>query len=80
MCYPLDEFTGASQVSEWISVKDRLPDKNAWKIYAVLTDSEELRKYQVAWFNNSDKTFRLQEFPNNPIKVTHWMSLPVPPK
>ena len=30
----------------------------------------------MAWFQYSDKTFRLESSPNNPLIVTHWMELP----
>lgn len=67
-------------MSEWISVKDRLPEKDNWKVYAVITNQLDLRKFQMAWFQYSDKTFRLENEPNFPIKVTHWMPLPEPTK
>ena len=69
-----------SKGNNWISVKGRLPDKNNWKVYAVLTNQNDLRKHQIAWFQYSDKTFRLEANPDQPIHVTHWMELPEPPK
>ncbi len=65
---------------EWISVKKKLPDKNNWKVYAVLTNQDDLRKYQMAWFQHSTKTFRLENKPDHDLKVTHWMPLPEPPE
>lgn len=63
-------------MNEWIKVKDKLPEKDNWKVYAVLTNEDHLRKHQIAWFQYSDKTFRLECRPSKPIKVTHWISLP----
>lgn len=63
-------------MNKWISIKDRLPEKNNWKVYAVLTNQNDLRQYQIAWFQYSDKTFRLESNPDKSIKVTHWIELP----
>lgn len=60
----------------WINIKHELPEKDPWKVYAVLTNQDNLRKHQIAWFNHSDKTFRLENYPDKPLKVTYWMELP----
>lgn len=61
----------------WISVKSALPIKDNWKVYLVRTDDDYLHKHQVAWFQYSDKTFRLEKKPYQEVKVTHWMSIPM---
>lgn len=62
---------------EWISVKDRLPEKNKNVILAV-----EGLTYQVCYGFYECSMFHIfytnGAFPNN--RVTHWMPLPEPPE
>lgn len=60
---------------KWISVKDRLPEPNNWKIYAVLTDEYNLYRHQVAYYSTS-KEWLMECDQRKPIKVTHWIELP----
>lgn len=59
--------------NEWISVKDRLPEKHGW--YLVFKH----RRFSIAewtgdcWYNEND-------LPIDDIVITHWMPLPEPPK
>lgn len=63
-------------MNKWIDVKKRLPEKDNWRMYAVLTDERDLHKVQVAWFQHSDQTFRFERKPTRVINVTHWLLLP----
>lgn len=56
---------------EWISVKDRLPDKAGW--YLVFRTKHT--HAETAFFKG--KTFPLD---NHYGTITHWMPLPQPPK
>jgi hypothetical protein len=69
-------------VSKWISVKDRLPDKNGYVLVIAsgkphknitLKNAFELAEYsKVGWI--------LEMWPEwTKAKVTHWMPLPLPP-
>lgn len=60
----------APTVGEWISVEDRLPDKQPCE-------------YLVVNGNNVETAICLDNrwiTPRRVIKITHWMSLPEPPK
>lgn len=66
-------------MSEWISVKDRLPDRTC-KCLLIM-----YRTIELGYYNAKEKRF---EIPNDcafdgwPIPVdgvTHWMPLPEPP-
>jgi len=59
-------------MSEWISVKDRLPGD-----YAVLVSGGVAYYADGVWYTVTGFTY-----PGVPIRweVTHWMPLPEPPK
>ncbi len=62
-------------MSEWISVEDRLPETTmGWSAKDVLCCCDYSiqvgRTHHGKWIN----------IHNGPIKVTHWMPLPEPPK
>lgn len=59
----------------WISVKDRLPDKNGE--YLAVTPNMR-RKVNVAYFE--DCVWLPDERHFTTVKVTHWMPLPEPPE
>lgn len=68
---------------EWISVQDRLPDKE--ETVLIYSEGDSV----TAAFLYTDKYFGLRWFVNNfgdckdavlPDRVTHWMPLPKPPK
>lgn len=71
-------------MSEWISVKDRLPQRHQMgsifivALYNKKTDEsfvKPLHYIMDEWFSTLD-----EEPLNYRYKVTHWMPLPEPPK
>lgn len=74
-------------MSEWISVKDRLPDNSEynWVLASVQEDNGyrwipkvmEYRESKNDWY--SEETGWLSNH-NGAFIVTHWMPLPKPPK
>lgn len=75
-------------MSEWISVKDRLPEKIANKVivcckngYVGFGHYEKFNGFQT-WYNlESQKPFTDWDLKNcETYEVTHWMPLPQPPE
>jgi Protein of unknown function (DUF551) len=65
-------------MSEWISVKDRLPGNDAEK---VLTYSIHGWGYYVGWLETNMANKRIWcRFTDYLPYVTHWQPLPEPPK
>ena len=72
-------------MSEWISVKDRLPETEDDFVLVIV--SGEPRKniklqsaYELATYNTEDGWI-LEKWPDwMCAKITHWMPLPEPPK
>ena len=73
-------------MSEWISVKDRLPDEDELRVLVVangrindviLQGAYELAEYlgNGVWILDNTLIAETQDF-----EVTHWMPLPEPPK
>lgn len=77
--YGLVRIETVEMNNEWINGKNQLPEKDPWKVYAVLTNEPEYHKYQMAWFEYSSKKFKLEKG-NICLKVKYWMPLPEPPK
>lgn len=74
-------------MSEWISVKDRLPeqfiDVLVWCVSSVVFPIPEGTSYAgvdsfVLWNDGVESSFRTDRF--NYGKVTHWCAIPAPPK
>lgn len=73
-------------MSEWISVKDRLPDnkEHDWVLAQVVEDNGfmhipkvmEYRQSKNDWF---EETYGWLSEHNGAFTVTHWMPLPEPP-
>lgn len=63
---------GYSKQIEWISVEERLPEKQANFLIADDKGHMEIALWtkQFGWFSGSNRV----------KKVTHWMPLPEPPK
>lgn len=57
-------------MSEWISVKDRLPEKSGY--YLIWTEHSY---YLIGFFSSNIDNGKWDW-----IDVTHWMPLPEPPK
>lgn len=70
---------------EWISVKDRLPNRDDECLVARVFDFEPEGRNKDVWHCNYDgQYFWYQtgaiEFQDDGITITHWMPLPQPPK
>ena len=73
--YCLDKTT---TVAEWVSVKDRLPEKSGCYLAITIAGSILVLNY-----SNKYKMFNCFDDlePNgNQLEVTHWMPIPEPPK
>lgn len=75
-----EEYVPDTNVGEWISVKDRLPDSNGNYLtyydglYNVLPYSTKHKRFNA--YNDVDSEW----VERCHIVVTHWMPLPEPPK
>ena len=70
---------GGDNMSEWISVKDRLPDKEG--CYLIVYD--ETKEIDIGLWCLERQRFEVVEtewFGYEIGNVTHWMSLPEPPE
>ena len=68
----IDIIANGVTVQEWISVKDRLPEKD--EIVIICTDENFIYAGELigdTWFLDNDSWT---------ATVTHWMPLPLPPK
>lgn len=63
-------------MSEWISVKDRLPENG--KIVLAYSKEKGVTFTHRLWFHQTDRPFVIEY--EGMVKVTHWMPLPEPPK
>ena len=83
---PLDMIDKAPTVNQWISVKDRLPEKEGeYLCYRrSLNDGYcELLRYGVIYNKGRKRTFYFFDSEYGDVEannVTHWMELPEPPK
>ena len=69
-------------MSEWISIKDRLPDKADYYLVSWIYDHDAVSG--EAWFTNSEWIHPHyggdeKENPPEPPEITHWMPIPFPP-
>lgn len=65
-------------VPQWISVDDRLPEKNGRYLTTVCNYKGEVNVFDL-WYDNTD--WLIDEGDDSyEYEVTHWMLLPEPPK
>lgn len=68
-------------MGEWISVKDRLPDRTERVLCACWDYVTKSYWHELLWFENGNWWKSLATYDANYNKhVTHWMPLPEPPK
>ena len=68
-------------VQQWISVKDRLPDKMGKYVCRYVFGEEEGYPFeQVLWYYPQLEKPHFQHEGSMGMRVTHWMPLPQPPK
>ena len=78
-------------MSEWISVEDRLPEKNVrvWAHYEASENHSGLTWWRsgqwfAAWWgdrwSNRIELQAMAELCCDSLKITHWMPLPAPPE
>lgn len=78
-------FKGVQNMAEWISVKERLPEKDSEAWYNLALTRERAgqrgpaRVVRVGYWNGYHKRFWGFDAPNS-YTVTHWMPLPEPPE
>lgn len=63
-------------MSEWISVKDRLPEDHV----AVLVFDSVCRNIYKAWMSHDLGEWFSEEYLPDFLNITHWMPLPEPPE
>ena len=68
-------------VQEWISVKDRLPERNMQCVCRYVFGNDTQSFFQVLDYFATDKQPHFQhELGGSRMRVTHWMPLPQPPE
>lgn len=73
----IDDYKkGFSEMSEWISVDDRLPNLHENVFICALNDDND-RYYANAYFNPNNKFLMIGG--RNAKRVTHWMQISAPP-
>ena len=63
-------------MSEWISVKDRMPTGEPRLLYVHVGEGFEMC---VGYFNRLTGAYHIEEETYPGLDVTHWMPLPQPP-
>ena len=65
---------------DWISVKDKLPEDCS--SYLVCLENKAIFECQFSIITEDARWFHLfhKSFPHKENPITHWMSLPEPPK
>ena len=68
-------------MSEWISVKERLPECDMPCLCQYVFGNGKMAFYQVLDYYFTEKVPHFQhELGGTGMRVTHWMPLPEPPK
>ena len=73
---------GYRKQSKWISVEDKLPDKEGCYIVTEKNGNGKVyvtERVLLYWANGPSWCMSWQERDIDKIKVTHWMPLPAPP-
>lgn len=66
---------------EWISVKDRLPDKNGDFLAYVPNEKDNTKeRVETLYYMDINNWFKGDYYSRKVYGVTHWMPLPEPPK
>ncbi len=76
----LEEINQLRQVNEWVSVDDRLPETGRYLCYVI--EQNSLGDSSFVWncgYSEHDKLWNSEGFSGGET-ITHWMSLPEPPK
>ena len=63
--------------TEWISVKDRLPEQDTWVL--VYSARAFIFSHQMVCLHGEPRQFFAKGFELHPDEITHWMPLPEPP-
>ena len=66
--------------SDWISIKDRLPEYETKQLVNVVVTNDENTWVTSDYYDKYSKTFETNYCPRNSFRVTMWMPLPQPPK
>lgn len=70
-------------MSEWISVKDRLPEEGDY-VLGIVSGHNGIIKFTDAWmlvhYDADEKEWWADEYDIEGCSVTHWMPIPEPPK
>ena len=65
-------------MSEWISVKDRLPDGNgSYLVWSVADFEPSYGGWEIAMFLVEEKRWHFSAVDSD---ITHWQPLPAPPE
>lgn len=79
----LDTIEDALKERQWVSVKDRLPERK-WTDYLVATrvQTDGTKGVNIAWLNDDDGVWSSNDkwICDGREIVTHWMPLPELPK
>jgi hypothetical protein len=73
------QATEGEMMSEWISVKERLPEESDSKEYTAMTLAGINAVKVVLWMSKTHKP-HASHWKSGRIAMTYWMPLPEPPK
>lgn len=71
-------------MSEWISVKDRVPEEDQECLAVVINYMTRKPSTQYVWFRRDEdspiESSFIDHITSEPLDVSHWMLFPDPPK
>jgi len=72
-------LTRINDMSEWISVEDRLPEQGDYSVFAAFDNGSV---EPVSSYNFPTDMVHVEDWLRDKVtpKITHWMPLPEPPK